>query len=77
MMRTALLTLPVVTLLLTAVGAAHAINCEQVRRYVQTGRTPEDIAESMIVDVSEVKKCLDAGGKAEAPTPAPKDSEKK
>ncbi len=52
-------------------GQALAINCDQVRRYLATGRTAEDIAESMIVDVSEVKKCEAApAAKEGAPTPA-------
>ena len=74
-MKRVVLGLTISTLLLGAGDAIAGINCEQVRRYTQTGRTPEDIAESMIVDVSEVKKCLETGNKAAAPTP--KEPEKK
>ena len=76
-MRRVVLSLTICTLLLGAADAIAGVNCEQVRRYAQTGRTPEDIAESMIVDVNEVKKCLEAGAKGAAPTPAPKEPEKK
>ena len=75
-MRTAALGLAIGTLLLATVDLAAAINCDQVRRYAQTGRTPDDIAESMVVDVNEVKKCLEQGKDA-APTPAKKEPEKK
>lgn len=55
-----------------SLGVAAAVNCEQVRRYLATGRSPEDVAESMVVDLSEVKKCAEAGAAAGAtPTPAP------
>jgi hypothetical protein len=58
--------------MLTA-STASAVNCDQVRKYAATGRTVEDIAETMIVDVSEVKKCLQGEAGAAAPTPpAPK-----
>ena len=49
---------------------ASAINCEQVRKYLKTGRTPDEIAETMVVDVDEVKKCAEGGEKA-APQPTP------
>jgi hypothetical protein len=66
------------TLLLGAVEARAGVNCEQVRRYAKTGRTADDIADSMIVDVGEVKKCLEAGDKdAGAPTPAAKQPDNK
>ena len=47
---------------------ASAVNCEQVRKYLKTGRTAEDIAETMVVDVDEVKKC--AAEPAKDATPA-------
>jgi len=73
-MRRLVLGLAIGTILWSAVTAFAGVNCDQVRRYAQTGRTPEDIAESMIVDIGEVKKCLDAGAKEAAPTPAAKDA---
>ena len=76
-MKRLVLGLTIGTLLFGAVDAMAGVNCEQVRRYLQTGRTPEDVAESMIVDVSEVKKCQDTPNKDAGPTPAPKEPEKK
>jgi hypothetical protein len=55
--------------LLLGASAAPAINCEQVRRYIATGRTVESIAETMIVDVEEVKKCVEAEGGSAPATP--------
>ena len=74
-MKRVVLGLAIGAILFGAAAAMAGVNCEQVRRYAQTGRTPEDIAESMIVDVGDVKKCLEGGAKA--PTPAPKEPEKK
>ncbi len=76
-MRRVLLGLAIGATLWGAVAAFAGVNCEQVRRYAQTGRTPEDIAESMVTDVGEVKKCLEAGAKEAAPTPPAKGAEKK
>ena len=44
---------------------AGAVNCKQVNKYLQTGRSVQDVAETMVVDPKEVKKCQDeaaAGG---------------
>ena len=51
---------------LLAGGAQAAVNCEQVKRYAQTGRTAEEIAETMVADEGEVKKCLEGMEKAPA-----------
>ncbi len=64
------------TLGIGAVSASAGVNCEQVRRYLKTGRSPQEIAESMVIDVSEVKKCQEQGEKEAAP-PAPTPQEKK
>ena len=56
--------------LILGAAEAKAINCDQVRKYLATGRTPDQIAESMVVDVSEVKKCAEAAP-AGTPKPAP------
>ena len=77
-MKTTLLVLIVgLTMGLGAVTAsAGGVNCDQVRRYLKTGRTPEEIAESMVVSVSDVKKCQEQGEKESAPTPpAPKEKQ--
>ena len=46
-------------LLLVAAGSsvAGAVNCKQVNKYLQTGRSVKDVAETMVVDESDVKKC--------------------
>jgi hypothetical protein len=60
-------------LMLTLAGsfttARAEINCNQVRRYAQTGRSAEDIAETMIIPLEEVEKCLKGDGQKAAPTP--------
>ena len=65
------------TIGLAASTASAGVNCDQVRRYLKTGRSAEDIAESMVVDISEVKKCKEQEqGKEAPPTPAaPKDKQ--
>jgi hypothetical protein len=57
--------------------AAEGVNCDQVRRYLQTGRSAEDIADTMVISVEDVKKCQQSasgqqkGEQTPAPTPAP------
>ena len=46
------------------------VNCKQVNKYLQTGRTPKDVAETMVIDESEVKKCQDEAGDAKGAAPA-------
>ena len=55
-------------------GAGSAFagpNCAQVNKYLQTGRTPQDVADTMVISVDDVKKCQAESGKAGAPPPAP------
>ena len=59
-----------------AAREASAVNCEQVRKYLATGRTADQIAESMIIDVEEVKKCQEAAP-AQAPGKTPPAAETK
>jgi hypothetical protein len=59
---TAALALAAVVLGLAAPGLA--INCDQARKYAATGRSAEDIADTMVADPAEVKKCLAEGGGA-------------
>jgi hypothetical protein len=42
---------------------AGAVNCKQVNKYLQTGRSPKDIAETMVIEESDVKKCQEEAGK--------------
>jgi hypothetical protein len=53
---------------------AAGVNCDQVRRYLQTGRSVQDVSETMIISVDEVKKCQESapqqkGEQPPAPTP--------
>lgn len=49
--------------------ASAEVNCNQVRLYAKTGRSEQDIAETMIVDVEEVRKCLKEQPAAPPATP--------
>ena len=55
-------------LLLGIAGSGRAaVNCKQVNKYLATGRSAKDVAETMVIDESEVKKCQDeaaSGGTA-------------
>jgi len=48
------------------------VNCNQVRRYAETGRSAEDISETMVVPLDQVKNCLQTGEQKPAPTPSVK-----
>jgi len=41
---------------------AGAVNCKQVNKYLQTGRSVKDVAETMVIDESDVKKCQEQAG---------------
>jgi len=62
-MRIALLVLGGTLALATVtVAGAAEVNCKQVNKYLQTGRSVKDVAETMVVSESDVEKC-----KAQAP----------
>lgn len=63
------------TQMLAINSVSAVVNCEQVRRYLATGRSAEDIAENMVIDISEVKKCQQEGAAKQAPTPEPKEKQ--
>jgi len=54
------------TVLLGTAGMSVAgdVNCKQVNKYLQTGRTVKDVAETMVISESDVRKCQDAAGDA-------------
>jgi hypothetical protein len=62
----------VVASFLSVSMAGAAVNCEQVKKYLKTGRTPQDVADTMVIPIDEVKKCQgESGGTAPAAgTPA-------
>ena len=50
------------TLALATAAVAAEVNCKQVNKYLQTGRSAKDVAETMVISESDVEKC-----KAQAP----------
>ena len=57
-MRTRTLVIGAALLLGTAASSfAGAVNCKQVNKYLQTGRSVKDVAETMVIDEADVKKC--------------------
>jgi hypothetical protein len=77
-MRRVTLVIMGVGLVLGTAGSsfAGAVNCKQVNKYLQTGRSVKDVAETMVIDESEVKKCQEQAG-SDAAAGAAKDAEKK
>lgn len=50
-----------------ATAAAAEVNCKQVNKYLQTGRSVKDVAETMVVSESDVEKCkAEAGAEPKA-----------
>jgi hypothetical protein len=48
-----------------SVGVANAgVNCDQVKKYLKTGRTPQDVADTMVIPLDDVKKCQGETGAA-------------
>ena len=43
---------------------AAAINCKAVNKMLKMGRTPQELSETMVVDVSEIEKCKEEAEKA-------------
>ena len=69
-MRKALLGFSAASVLLLASatpGFSGAVNCGIVNKDLQMGRTPQDIAERMMISVDDVKKCQEEAPKAAAP----------
>ena len=63
-MRLGMLTIGAVLLLGTAGAGQAAVNCKQVNKYLQTGRSVKDVSETMVIGEDEVKKCQDEAGNA-------------
>jgi len=77
-MRRVTLVIMGVGLVLGTAGSsfAGAVNCKQVNKYLQTGRSVKDVAETMVIDESEVKKCQDQAA-SEGAAGGAKEGEKK
>ncbi len=50
------------TLALATMATAADVNCKQVNKYLQTGRSVKDVAETMVVSESDVEKCKAQSG---------------
>jgi len=48
----------------TATVSGAEVNCKQVNKYLQTGRSVKDVAETMVIDEADVKKCQEQAGAA-------------
>jgi len=53
-------------LLLGTAGGAGAVNCKQVNKYLETGRSVKDVAETMVVGESDVRACQEEAAEAKA-----------
>ncbi len=82
-MRAVILGAMMIGCVIAASYPASAVNCDQVRRYLSTGRSVEDVADTMIISPEEVKKCQQADSDGDkkaaakpdakaAPNPQPK-----
>jgi hypothetical protein len=70
-MKRNMLALGVAVLLTTAgLGTASAVNCKQVNKYLETGRSVSDVAETMVISEDDVKKCQAEKAAAPATPPA-------
>jgi len=49
---------------MATLGSAAEVNCKQVNKYLHTGRSVKDVAETMVINESDVEKCkaADTGG---------------
>jgi hypothetical protein len=70
-MRKALLGVAGASLLLAgAVTASAQVNCKVVLKNLESGRTDQEVAETMVISVSDVKKCKEEKAAAAAAAPA-------
>lgn len=56
-MRLGILMIGAGLLVMTAGPSIAAVNCKQVNKYLQTGRSTKDVAETMVIGEDDVKKC--------------------
>jgi len=58
-MKLAIVVLATGVLVGTAGISTAGVNCKQVNKYLQTGRSAKDVAETMVIGEDDVKKCQD------------------
>ena len=77
-MRKILLSVAGASLFLTGVGIASAadVNCKVVMKNLESGRTEQDVAETMVISVDDIKKCKEQAKNSAAPANAPVTGEK-
>lgn len=75
-MKLAVLMIGATALLGTAgMSMAGDVNCKQVNKYLQTGRSVKDVAETMVISESDVRKCQEAAGGEAKPAEGAKGGE--
>jgi hypothetical protein len=62
MKRSTGMALTIAAISLATTTAFAGVNCNQVKKYLATGRTPQDVAETMVITPEDVKKCQEGGG---------------
>lgn len=77
-MRKALMGVAGASLLLLAGATAGSaqVNCNVVNKNLESGRTEQEIAETMVISVDDVKKCKEQKKNSAAPANAPVTGEK-
>ena len=63
-MRLGIVAMGAALLLATAGSGFAAVNCKQVKKYLDTGRSVKDVAETMVISEDDVKKCTEDTGDA-------------
>ena len=63
-MRRGIVMIGAALLLATAGVSGAEVNCKQVNKYLQTGRSVTDVAETMVIGEDDVKKCQEAAAAA-------------
>ena len=75
-MRKLLLSVASVGVVLVAGVAAAQVNCKVVNKNLEAGRTEQEISETMVISVDDVKKCKAEAKGSAAPAAAPVTGEK-
>ena len=52
--------------LLSAVPADAGSDCKRILKFLDTGRTPEEISETMMISVDQIEECQAEAAKAKA-----------
>jgi hypothetical protein len=74
-MRLAILSISAMMLLGTAsTSFAEAIQCKRILKYLSTGRSPSDVAETMVISEDEVLACQEEAEAAKAEGEAGEDA---